>query len=92
MNAEEARQITEANLQGPVIAPLLEAAHERIRDFAERGHRSVAHPFCEAKECPTTEARVAALDALRREGYTVKHHPNPDPGDPRSSEYDEVSW
>ncbi len=92
MNANKARQITAANLRGHLIQPLLETAYERIKLFAEDGQSSVTHPFHGAKDYPTTTTREAALNHLRNEGYTIKHHSDPDPGDPRSQAYDEVSW
>jgi hypothetical protein len=96
MKAEEARRISERNLKGPVIEPLLEVAYDRIKAAAERGERSVLYPFygLSIPSFPTlsTEVKEAAFQRLREEGYTVKHHDNPDPGDPRSSDYDEVSW
>ena len=92
MKAEEARRLSEQNLKGPVIEPLLATAHARIREAAERGERSTSHPFHGLRPYPTVKAREAALQRLREDGYTVKHHANPDPGDPRSSDYDEVSW
>ncbi len=92
MKAEEARRISEQNLKGAVIEPLLAVAYGRIKEAAEQGKRKLYHPFYGAKDWPTLEERNAALQRLREDGYTVEHHNNPDPGDPRSSDYDEVSW
>ena len=92
MNADEARRITRENLRGPVIEPLLRIAHVRIKEAAKAGNSSITHPFLGADHLTTGASREAALLALSNEGYTVKHHDDPDLGHPCSHEYDSVSW
>jgi len=89
MKAEEARRISEQNLKSVVIEPLLVVAHGRIKEAAEQGKRKMCYGV---QGFHSFEVKEAALQRLREEGYTVKHYDNPDPGDPRSSDYDEVSW
>ena len=92
IKADEARRLSEDSLRGPVIAPLLEIAFQRIKEAASKGAYTVNHPFYNAYPSPSPEAEASALAYLRTLGYTVKHHPNPDIMDPRSSDWDEVSW
>lgn len=92
MKASEARKLTEENLNGPLIEPLLKIAFSRIKEFAMKGKYSVPHPFYGAKNYPSKDEQEAAASKLRLQGYKVKFISNPDPGDPRSSDYWEVSW
>jgi len=93
MNAYEARELTQENLKGPVIEPILKEVHEKIEEAAKEGKSSITHPFHGSRGMyPSTNEQEAVWDHLRSEGYKVKHHPNPDPGDPRSNDYDEISW
>lgn len=84
----------EENLRGPVIAPMLEHVHRQIEEAAKAGRNEIAHPL--AGRVPTewheTKAREALWLALQNEGYTVKHHPDPDPGHPASGPYTTVEW
>ena len=42
---------------------------------------------------PSSTEEQAIFDHLRSEGYTIKFHEDPDPGDPRSSgPYTTVEW
>lgn len=94
MNAKEARELSEKNLAGPVIEPLLNAIYEKIKTAATAGRKSLAHPWDGLRmSYPTPEQQAAVWRHLTGvEGYEVKHHPNPDPGDPRSCAYTEISW
>ncbi len=92
MKAVEARKITEESLTGPVIAPLLEIAYQRIKSAAEKGKSSVSHPFYNSYPSPSQEAVDAAVCHLKSLGYSVNYYSDPDPGDPRSSAWYEVSW
>lgn len=92
MNANEARELTQKNLRGPLSQPYLDAVHKRIQDAAEQGQSRIVHPFYGISPRPSEEIQAEVLALLRTEGYRVEHHPNPDPGDPRSCEYDEILW
>jgi hypothetical protein len=94
MNAKEARELSEKNLGGPVIQPLLDAIYEKIRKAANEGRRSIFHPLCDMMiSYPSLEQQEAVWKHLSFvDGYRVKHHPNPDPGYPGSSSYTEISW
>jgi hypothetical protein len=96
MNAEEARRLSKKFLDNEVSKPFVDRAHERIKEFAKKGSYSCPHPFSGVDaELPIMQhqnAEEAAANILRAEGYKVVYHDNPDPGDPRSSSYWEVSW
>lgn len=93
MNASEARALTARNLTGPVIEPFLRHVHRRIEEAAAKGQSSISHPLQGSGPVWPSSAAVEALwAALRKEGYTVRHHEDPDPGHPASGPYDEVSW
>jgi len=92
MTADEARKLTDENFKGVVVEPLLKIAYSRIKEFAKQGKCSVTSPFYGAENFPTMGDQEAALEILRQQGYKVKYHDSPDPGDPRSSSYWEVSW
>ena len=92
MNAQEARRITDKQLRGEAIFPYLEHVHQRIRRAAIAGQGSIVHPFHGVATWPGPEVRAAVFAHLIAEGYTVAHHDSPDPGNPLSSDYEEVSW
>ena len=93
MNAEQAKKLTKDNLTGPVIEPLLEAIYKQIEAAAKAGRYSIVKPWSGIRMVyPTTDQQNAVWAHLRREGYTVTRHPDPDPGHPASSTYDEISW
>jgi len=92
LKATEARKITENNLRGPIIEPLLKVAYARIAEFAKQGKYSVPHPFHGVENYPSMDVQEAAADRLRMDGYKVKYYDNPDIDDPRSTSYWEVSW
>ena len=93
MDAEEARKITNQNLDGIIIEPLLKIAYKRIKKFAEQGKSSVPHPFHGAPfHLLGKTFTVAAIHQLRSKGYRATYHQNPDPEDQRSQSYWEISW
>lgn len=94
MNAKEARELAEKNLKGPVIKPLLDALYEQIRHAAENGRKSITRPWSGLRIAyPTPDQQVAVwMHLISVDGYTVEHHPDPDPGHPCSSAYTEISW
>lgn len=93
MTAQQAREMTAANLKGPVIEPFLEAAYGRIKEAAECGKSSVAHPFCDVKSLVPSSVRDAALSHLEHvDGFKVVLHKVPPSNDPRERDWDEVSW
>lgn len=94
MNAEEARVITKKSLSGEVIKPLLDAVYAKIQRACVEGRSSITHPWQGmVLKYPTLIQQEAVYKHLSHvDGYTVTQHPNPDPGDPRSSSYTEISW
>lgn len=96
MKASEARRITDESLQGPVIESYLKDIYRRIKEAALQGKFKIVHPFRSPAESrlpyPSPEAQDSIKNVLIREGYGVRDYPDPDPGDPRSSSYTEISW
>ena len=93
MTAKQARELAEKHLAGPAIEPYMEMIHGRIKAAAESGRMSITHPFQGMRmKYPSQLEQDAIWNALTAQGYKVKHHPDPDPGDPRSSGYTEISW
>lgn len=93
MNAETAKKLTQSNLKGPVIKPYLDYIYQKIESAAKEGRDSVSHPFHGIRGTwPSSAAQEAIWQELRSNGYKVRHVPNPDPGHPASSDYDEISW
>lgn len=93
MNAIEAHRLTRKNIQTTVITPYLEHIYKRIKENAEKGLSTLTHPFMGySGKLPDQDAENEVFRTLRRNGYTVRHVPNPDPGHPCSCDYDEISW
>lgn len=94
MNAKHARELAETNLKSPVIEPLLEVIYKRIEEAATKGRMSITHPFHGLRIMyPSHEQQEAVWAHLSAvDGYKVKHHLDPDPGDPRGGAYTEISW
>jgi hypothetical protein len=94
MTAKEARELTEKKLAGPAIQPFLDAIYAKIQQAADAGRKSITHPWAGVRmPYPTMEQKDAIWSHLiGKDGYIVTHHKNPDPGDPRSSDYTEISW
>jgi len=76
MNAQEARELTEKNLSGPVIKPLLDAIYAKIKQAAVVGRKSITHPWRGLRMTyPTPEQQNAVWRHLSVvDGYNVKHH------------------
>ena len=93
MKADEAKKLTQENLKGPVIEPLLDGIYRQIEAAAKKGRSSITHP-CRDKRMPypSSDEQEAVWTHLRAEGYKVTHHADPAPGHPASSAYDEISW
>ncbi len=94
MDAKQARELAEANLKGPVIEPILEVIYKRIKEAATKGHMAITHPFQGLRMMyPSPQQQEAVWEHLSAQGYKVKHHPDPDPGDLRGGgAYTEISW
>lgn len=99
MNAKEARELAEQNLNGPVIEPLMEFVIGKIKEACEVGRRSIHNPLPSYKKNKgsqwggvSSEEQEAVFNVLRNLGYKVERHKNPDPGHPCSSDYDEIKW
>lgn len=94
IRAETARQLSEKQLKGVLLGPVLSHVHERICRAALQGQREVYHPFYGMpKEISTTSAiEKAVWSHLTEAGYTVDHRPDPDPGHPASGPYTVISW
>jgi hypothetical protein len=92
MKAEEARKLAISSMKEVVIQPFLIQLHARITEEAKKGRRGITHPFSGFLKYPSLEEQEAIDAALRADGYSVVDHPNPDPGDPRSSSYTSISW
>lgn len=94
MNAQQARELTEKNLYSSVIEALLARIYQMIQGAAANGRSEIVHPFqgLEVTEYPSLPMKEAIFETLRKQGYTVERHTNPDPGNPSPSDYDSVSW
>jgi len=92
MKADEARDITRKNLQGPVIEPILASIYERIKGAALQGRSSIMNPFTNFKKHPTPAEERAVFMRLRQDGFEVIRHDDPDPGHPCSRPFTEIRW
>lgn len=93
MNASDAKKLTDQNLKSVVIKPFLDHIYSRVEEAAKKGDSSICHPFHGIRGTwPSSAAQEAIWHQLRLNGYKVTHHPDPDPGHPGSSPYDEISW
>jgi hypothetical protein len=95
MNAEEARQLSDAALKGPAIESFIETLETEIRQAAKKGRREIRPWECLAKlrmMDPTMEIRDAIQRHFVAQGFTWKDHPNSDPGHPCSHPYSTLSW
>lgn len=92
MNAEQAKELARKNLRGPVIEPFVKEIENKIRLAAEQGRFNITHPFHGLSKYPPFETQDSIYELFIQRGFKVKHHPNPDPGHPASSDYTEISW
>lgn len=92
MKASEAKAITEQQLKGPVIEPLLQFCYQRIKTAAEQGKSQIIDPLHGIRTPVCLEQREAVYQQLVIDGYKVEHHPEPDHGHPCSAPYTTVSW
>lgn len=92
MKASEAHDLARKQVRGPAIAHLLEHVHHVIKNAATAGKFSVQDPLSSIRTMVMPEESKAVYDALRKDGYTVVDHPEPDPGHPCSRPYTTVSW
>lgn len=97
MNADEARQITERELQSTVIEKYVDHINNRIHSAAKQGKRRVHDPEIGRPE-HGFEFRLGSdeEDAVRKhfesEGFVWTYHPDPDPGHPCSAPYTTLEW
>ena len=93
MNARQAREESLKNLKGPVIEPYIVSIHTQIAEAAKEGKFAIIPSFNSARTWPSSSEEQAIFVHLRSEGYTIRYHEDPDPGDPRSSgPYTTVEW
>ena len=65
--------------------------NRQILEAATRGRSSITDPQSRYPY-PSGDEIDAMYLQLKTEGYTVVHHPDPDPGDPCSRPYTTISW
>lgn len=82
----------QATVSAEAIAPLLAHALGRVEERAKLGEFSCTHPLHSYRGRCCERMKEALWTELRRLGFTVKHHPDPDPGHPCNAPYDEVLW
>lgn len=98
MTAQKARELTEKQIKGRLLQPLLEYVYAKVEEAAEQGRNSITHPLHEYCFDGSTHLREALERNLwghlsAHDGYLVEHLPDPDPGDPRSTGgYTRISW
>ena len=94
MDATSARKLTTESLRGHVIRPFLDEIHNKIQVAATAGKFEINDPYSNFDRIgyPTEIEKEAICNELRKLGYTITNHPDPDPGDPRSHAYTTVSW
>lgn len=66
-----------------------------IARHADEGFTHLNHPFAGIVPASTildSQVERELIKMLEKEGFTVIHHPNPDPGHPASRPYIEVHW
>jgi hypothetical protein len=92
MTALEARKLSVEKLRNSVIQPMVDHIYNRIRAATQQGKFLIRDPFMGFSQYPSEEEKEAIFMTLKSNGYTVKDHPDPDPGDPRSRPYIEILW
>jgi hypothetical protein len=97
IKAEDAKRMSEENLNSVVIEPYLDLVYSKIETACKKGRFSITHPFHKGEEAlpldyPNCEIKRAVFSHLRDNGYEIIEHSNPDPGHPCSSAYNEIKW
>lgn len=90
MKATEARKLTEKSAKTVVIKPYLDKIYDMIRIAAEKGETSITFEY---NLCPGGTAEEALRKQLRKDGYEIVFHDDPDPGHPCSGGcYETINW
>lgn len=94
MEASKARELSNRALENDTPPRRwMEAIYNQITIAATQGKRSITHPFQGLRMTyPDPQQTKLIWRQLAADGYEVVHHKNPDPGDPRSSDYTEIKW
>lgn len=75
------------------LVPGLRAFVEaRITERAKAGVRSLISPLAGVRGGYSPDVLRSLWHSLAMDGFQVIHHPDPDPGDPRSGPYTEIRW
>jgi len=92
MNAQEARELTEQSLKTEEagVASLLEYVHRKIEGAASKGQRQVTDPLDGLRTPVSARQKALLWEALKREGYTIRHYSELDPRD--GGMHVEISW
>ena len=90
MKATEARKLTEKSAKTVVITPYLTALYSKIREAAAKGETSITFEY---NLNPSGAAGDALRKQLRKDGYEIVFHDDPDPGHPCSGGcYETINW
>lgn len=97
MDARQARELSEKALEETVISPWIERIDARIKEACSKGIRCIVDPdvyyqgskFVESATGPEYKRIKAYYLSL---GFDWIEHKNPDPGNPCSREYTELTW
>ena len=90
MKATEARKLSKKSAKTVVITPYLTAIYGKIKEAAAKGETSITLEY----HMDVAGAGAAALrKQLRKDGYEIVFHDDPDPGDPYSGGcYETINW
>ena len=95
MKATEARKLAEKSAKTVVIGPYLTTIYTAIKSAASRGETSIrfnVYDLTNYKLMPTS-AEMALRAQLRKDGYEIESHEDPDPGHPCSTgPYETINW
>ena len=90
MKASDARKLSKKSAESVVIKPYLEKIYDMIRIAAEKGETSITFEY---NLCPAGAAAEALRKQLRKDGYEIVFHDDPDPGHPCSGgSYETINW
>lgn len=95
MNAIEARAIVNRSAENVDITPYLTKIYDKITEYAKLGQTSMN--FDDYRFIPDVHFRSeickAVRSQLRKDGYKIVYHEDPDPGHPCSTGGGEtISW